>query len=178
MSEIEIAFTDEKAPLTDCFESARVMEPEQREIARELTSQALAGGITTVGGLLDHLDQVGLEGRRELVDKARVATGRPTIAQQEAQDYLRLNAGLRGAEREIDLATMRELPTAEEVAAMEREEEPAGSGTPSARRNVGGKRRSLAASLRHGERLTLRPCPGHRKRSRDTGHDSRGGHRA
>ena len=83
---IQIPYRDRSALLTDVADAARELPTDEaRAIVRSLVLGELVGGsATTVGELLDKIEQATPAERRKMLDDARVGAGLPTTATVEA----------------------------------------------------------------------------------------------
>jgi hypothetical protein len=72
--------------LLDVAGAARVLEGEDRAVARELAMQAVIDdGLRTAGQLIDRLEAAAPEERRAMLDRARQSAGLPSIGEVEEQ---------------------------------------------------------------------------------------------
>jgi hypothetical protein len=84
MSELKLPFRDRAQDLLSAIDDTRELDGEDREVARQLMTDALLHeGKQTVGELLGDLERATREERRELVDRARSQANLPSLASVE-----------------------------------------------------------------------------------------------
>jgi hypothetical protein len=84
---IRVPHRDSAEPLSVTAANARVLEGDERAIAREIALHArLELGLHTAGELLDHVGALEPHERRQLLDKARAAAGLEPIADVEGRE--------------------------------------------------------------------------------------------
>ena len=81
--EINIPFQDRSQTIREAIEAHvdQALEGEDRDVALQLL---LTSGFKTVGELIDHVEALDADGRRDLLDEARTAAGLDTVEDAEA----------------------------------------------------------------------------------------------
>lgn len=100
--EIRLPFRQSSDPLVevDHSEFQAIDDPQERRITRRLVNELMFTGIRTVQDALDHLEDVGDDGRRALLDRAREQEGlMPTREQVEHDRFVATNRALQGRPR-------------------------------------------------------------------------------
>jgi hypothetical protein len=96
MSEIQIPYQSEDQPISEAIAArvTQVLEGADRLVADNILFDAL-GEHETMGQVLDSVSRLGPEGRRALLDRARVASGLPTLDQEhDRRAYEEANAAV------------------------------------------------------------------------------------
>ncbi len=100
--EIAVPYRGEDDWTLDVIPAAReVLEGDDLKVVEQVAYDAMVRGKTKIGDLLNELEAAGPDGRRRIVDKARVACGLDTLEDAAAhQRFLQANAALRGTGRD------------------------------------------------------------------------------
>jgi hypothetical protein len=79
---IAVPFCSRDEDLVDVAGHCRHLPPAERATMRELITHARTSGIKTAGELIDRLAGMTPAERRGVLDRARVACGRPTVSEE------------------------------------------------------------------------------------------------